>query len=398
MALSPAPLPALGETPQPQRAEGTGHVDTLVQGTHGRLGADSPVSLLPQCMLSDLCRSMAESVVVVDALTDQWTSGSGSSAGHLDHEMLPPLCLRTAGRPPELWSWSATERHPALSPGKATVSGSAAAPWQAGRVLVCGGNLVDFSVSHYGCAPSRLLDVARGEWLDCAVPTLEVHGHTAVNHQGDYYVLGGCRRECREADTSMRVHVLAQDGSRWIVADQLGGDCVASACSAAGSLWVSLWTALGDESDGSMRLGRCDPRERSWEFVRAENFVCGYLTGASMVACGHCLYSVGGQLKSDAGRACAAAGGRRCQKLDVRMPRAWQDVAPLNEGRSWCGLVCLEGRQCLVALSGHGVSLASECQSVELYVPAVDKWFPVQQLPRACRCLRKTTVALLPFA
>eukprot|EP00727_Mastigamoeba_balamuthi_P002245 m51a1_g12017 hypothetical protein (376) ;mRNA; r:6054-7254 len=346
----------------------TGHADVLALGSHARLGLGSPVSLLPSSALRDLLSSIAETLVVLDADDYARRCWRPALLAHSAPAPQAPVYVRCSLAAPERWRW----RTGPLSAAPA-VRGSAAAPWGPGRVLVCGGTCGAGEE-----APSRVYDAARGAWEQCAVPPLVAEGHTAVSHAGQYHALG-CVGDSWK--------VLAEDGLRWEERSEGLPGPVEAACSLAGSLW-----ALVDSSDMSgVRLGfaRCDPRARGWESVAARGFQGAGTRGASVAACGDCVCTVGGFASGPHGD---MAGARQCQRLDVRMP-AWQQMAPLNEGRGSCGLASLEGRQCLVALAGLQ-SLGVERLSVELYSPAADRWFHVPQLPLTCESVQKTTVAL----
>eukprot|EP00727_Mastigamoeba_balamuthi_P000786 m51a1_g10704 hypothetical protein (482) ;mRNA; f:161420-162865 len=381
----------------PVRVDCTGHADALLLVSHARLGQHSPLAEVPGDLLRELCRAAAEAVVVVDGPCTRFGNGDGGDGdddGVVGWSTLPPTSAGTSGAPPERWRWRTGPRHAATAGEGATVSGSAAAQWQAGRVLVCGG-LLSRSSGEAPFAPSRLYDVACARWADCGVPTLELLFPVAVSHDGDYYVLGG-------TDAGLRDHqqltVLAREGSEWVDCGPRLPGALTAACSLAGSIWATANVGDYDGADGkTTALLRCDPREPRCDRVEAAGLRDVPLMGASIAGCGGVVYSVGGMREDNEGS------GRRCQKLDARMPRAWQDVAPLAQGRGWCGLACLEGRQCLVALGGQNkvqVSTRGICEyaSVELYVPCADRWYRVADLPDCCGNAASLTVAVRMFA
>eukprot|EP00727_Mastigamoeba_balamuthi_P003673 m51a1_g13302 hypothetical protein (174) ;mRNA; r:1689-2210 len=167
-------------------------------------------------------------------------------------------------------------------------------------------------------------------------------------------------------------------------------DC---ACSLAGSVWAAQTESLAWDRSRS-RLCRWDPREPLWQVLCTE----GMLYGPSMAACGGCLYCLGEELPAGGlGLPGSATAVTRCRRLDVRVPLAWQDVAPPRMAYSGCGLVCLEERQCLVAVGGYSRATPGELQSVELYAPGEDRWVMGPQLPMACQPIGCTTVAVHTF-
>eukprot|EP00727_Mastigamoeba_balamuthi_P013960 m51a1_g9187 hypothetical protein (468) ;mRNA; r:68910-70313 len=383
--------------PFPVRVDCTGHADALALGTHARLGERSPVAAVPGCLLRDICRAMAETVVVIDGPSTTWDEENEG----LRWSTLPPTLMSTSGRSPDRWSWSFASKHPSTAGDAVTVGCSAAAQWGTGRVLVCGGLLINHGdndrrhiLRHNEYAPSRLFDVASATWVDCAVPKLALTHHIAVNHRGDYYVLGGT-----DADVGRdvaRVLQLASDGSKWVTLEMQPALnwMLSTACSHAGSLWA-MANPRGEEGEGE-KLMRCDPREPRWDSVEAEGLPEEPHYGATIASCGDSLYSVGGMFEDD-----GEGTGQLCWKLDARMPVVWQSVAPLTQGRAWCGLACLEGRQCLVALGGQdkcdATTNVGEYASVELYVPWADQWFDIRQLPLSCGNASVVTVAVRTF-
>eukprot|EP00727_Mastigamoeba_balamuthi_P004588 m51a1_g14127 hypothetical protein (403) ;mRNA; f:206993-208201 len=380
----------------------SGHADVLAQGSHWRLGSGSPVRLLGMRLLRDLCRATAEALVVLDAQTPclPWLCDTLPRA----RAPLPPLLLRTSGSAPGRWRWREGPSNSAV-----VVGGSAAAQWGAGLVLACGGLASLPGGGGHTAGPSRLYDAGLGEWVPCGVPALGVVHHTAVSHEGRCYALGGYRTEaregCSEYDRSTRARVLAEDGSAWTEVSGSVPGPVDSACSLGGSLWALVYADASTDGQGSsssrwgagLRLVHCDPREGRWQDAGSGCSLGAGLGDVSLAACGCCVCAVGGSAP-EVGRGptelSIATGTRRCQRVDVRMASAWQSMASLIEGRSRCGLACLEGRQCLVALGGKGERDGTDVQSVELWVPTVDRWFAVEQLPVPCQNLHRTTVAL----
>eukprot|EP00727_Mastigamoeba_balamuthi_P004587 m51a1_g14126 hypothetical protein (418) ;mRNA; f:203944-205197 len=368
----------------------SGHADVLARAAHERLGSASPAALLRGSMLGDLCRAASEALVVLDANASylRWRPCWPPAA-------YGPLLLR-ASASPLCWRWRS-------APCSAVVCGAAAARLPGGLVLASGGSEVLAEMVERppaaAAAPSRLFDAGLGVWVPCAVPPLGVAEHVAVSHEGRYYAVGGYRTADSEGNAaseppSPSLRLLADDGSRWS-APLEGGlqGRVHAACSLAGSLWALVDAAATGEQSGSVQLSRCDPREGFWHDAGSAGLRGPHVDGDSMAACGHSLCTVGGVV-GPAQRPRGPAAGAQCQRVDVRMARAWQAMASLGEGRSWCGLACLEGRQVLVAVGGNSGGGLGDLQSVELWVPAVDKWFAVPPLPMPCHCIHSTTVAL----
>eukprot|EP00727_Mastigamoeba_balamuthi_P000500 m51a1_g10447 hypothetical protein (402) ;mRNA; r:44338-45543 len=390
--LGPRDGSAVAEGPPPELC--CGQASVLLQGAHERLGERSPLAMLSGPLFRDLCEFASESLVVVDPAA------------------VCPVSARTSGTAPASWQW---RTGPGLDTGATRMVGTAAAQWGRGRVLVCGGSQ-DGGIMWAFPAVTRVYDVARGLWEHCPVPSLDCTDHTAVAHAGQVHVLGGfrnCGHHCRCAVQS----VLADDGSRWTTRE--GPECPAyvdAACSLGGSLWALV---CGYEyADYELCLSRFDPREGRWSDADAPGFREVRSCGASMAACGDCLYSAGGhklgcEWRDDNPRDNGPTGRyfhpwegdttervqgtARCQRLDVRMPSAWQEAAPLNEGRDRCGLVCLEGRQCLVAVGGNCADSSEGRQTAEVYLPAADKWYFVPDLPMPRQAVQKKTVALRTF-
>eukprot|EP00727_Mastigamoeba_balamuthi_P004589 m51a1_g14128 hypothetical protein (388) ;mRNA; f:210079-211242 len=376
---------------------GSSCAEVLARGSHERLGSASPVALLGGTMLQDLCKATSETLVVLDAWAAPYAWSPCPSLREAPAHNSPqlPVYARPSGLAADRWRWRTGAACPAEcgeSDRDAGVQNSAAAKLGPGLVLATGGSLVHDGLPFWSCpfGPSRIFDVARGAWIPCDVPELRAIGHAAVNHEGDYYVVGGSLM----MDTTLSVRVLAQDGAQWSCCSRESGRRgdpfidVSAACSLAGSLWALY------RVNSAARLVRFDPREGTWSQVQA-SWLEEHASDASMAASGSSLCAVGGTVPPRLGHVGHTT--RQCQRLDVRMAKSWQAMASLWGRRRQCGLVRLEN-ECLVAAGGWREGGSEARRSVEIYVPSEDMWYVAPHMPVPCGAIGMTTVALPTFA